>query len=746
MHLRMTDGLWPKGIKRLPAYCHKTVIVVNDPLRHNNCVTLQVISFTGLRVQANSPLNTSWPSLLHLWSGTLIFLTNVAKYYNGKPLFNNVNLSIHRGDRVGIVGPNGAGKSTILGMMESTVSVDEGEVSIEKRIRMGVLHQELIAGNDGPILDEVMNVSEDLKNVRIRLARVEREMEDLSETSESLDALVEEHGQLQLEFERYDGYTLEARALKVLQGLGFKQGDERRRWTEFSGGWRMRVALAKLLLAEPDALLLDEPTNHLDLDSLLWVEEYLAGFKGAMVVVSHDRAFLNRLVTRIVEVGRGKVTAFTGDYDEYERTRQMQDDVTLAAYKNQQEKIKRIQKFIDQNRVKARTASRAQSRLKMLDKIEKIEPPSRAKTIKFNFPQPPPSGRRVVEVENITKRYGDLTVYEDFSINVERGDRIGLVGPNGAGKSTLLKMIAGVVSPDEGTIKYGHMVKYGYFAQHQSESLTSDLSVLDEAHCVAPTATEQEIRSLLGTFLFSGDEVYKKVKVLSGGEKSRLALVKILLAPPNLLAMDEPTNHLDIPSCEVLEEGLKRFTGTLILITHDRRLMNAICTAILEIDHGIAEYYPGNYEDYQYKKKLMEKEALEEAEILPDKKGREQAVEPTPTRTQDEGDDSATDLGSKESRKERKRREAQTRIALSKRQGPVREKIERVEQQLAQKEVRRKEIETVMSDPTNYQQKELIMPLLEENPVLEREIKELEAQWEELHLQLEEIEKSVLNG
>jgi ATP-binding cassette, subfamily F, member 3 len=675
----------------------------------------------------------------------LIFLTNVSKFYNGKPLFSNVNLSIHRGDRVGIVGPNGAGKSTILGMMEAVVSPDDGEVSIEKRIRMGVLHQELIQGNDGPILDEVMNVSDELQEVRIRLGRVEREMEDLSEHSDRLDALVEEHGLLQHEFERYNAYTLEARALKVLQGLGFKLGDERRRWSEFSGGWRMRVALAKILLSEPDALLLDEPTNHLDLDSLLWVEEYLAGFKGAMVLVSHDRAFLNRLVTRIVEVGHGKVSIYSGNYDDYERTRQLQDDVTLAAFKNQQEKIKRIQKFIDQNRVKARTASRAQSRLKMLDKIEKIEPPSRAKTIKFNFPQPPPSGRRVLEIENMAKRYEDLTVYQNFSLNVERGDRIGLVGPNGAGKSTLLKIIAGVLTPEEGTIKYGHMVKTGYFAQHQSESLNSDVAVLDEAHSVSPGATEQEIRSLLGTFLFSGDEVYKKVKVLSGGEKSRLALVKILLAPPNLLAMDEPTNHLDIPSCEVLEEGLKRFTGTLVLITHDRRLMNAICTAILEIDHGVAEYYPGTYEDYQYKKRLMEKAALEEADATPDRRVKEVPVE-VPSNDSQTDPDMSSDNGSKESRKDRKRREAQTRIALFQRQGPVKEKIARVERTLAQKEARRKEIETIMADPTIYQKKELIRPLLEENPALERQIKELESQWEDLNLQLEEIEKSVLNG
>jgi ATP-binding cassette, subfamily F, member 3 len=394
----------------------------------------------------------------------LIFLANVAKFFNGKPLFQDVNISIHRGDRVGIIGPNGAGKSTILGMMEGAVTSDTGDVSIEKRVRMGVLHQELVQGNDGPILEEVTNISEELREIRERLAVIEKEMSGLSEGSKQTEALVEEHGRLLHEFERYDGYTLEARALKVLMGLGFQPGDEHRRWSEFSGGWRMRVALAKILLAEPDALLLDEPTNHLDLESLLWVEEYLTGFKGALVLVSHDRAFLNRLVTRIIEVGRGKVSIYTGNYDDYDRTRQMQEDVLLASFKNQQEKIKRIEKFISQSRVKARTASRVQSRIKMLDKIERVEPPPRQKTLKFAFPQPPPSGRRVLEITDLVKRYGDLTVYDGFSINVERGDRVGLVGPNGAGKSTLMKIMAGVITSDGGTVKYGHQVKPGYFA------------------------------------------------------------------------------------------------------------------------------------------------------------------------------------------------------------------------------------------------------------------------------------------
>lgn len=656
----------------------------------------------------------------------MIFLSNVAKFFNGKPLFREVNISVHRGDRAGIVGPNGAGKSTILGMMEGVMTPDEGEVSIEKRIRLGVLRQELIQGNDGPILQEVMNISDDVEQTRERLKSLEKEMSRLSEHSEDAEAIIEEHGRLQHEFEGYGGYTLEARALKVLAGLGFKPEDVHRRWSEFSGGWRMRVALAKILLAEPDALLLDEPTNHLDLESLLWVEDYLAGFKGALVLVSHDRAFLNRLVNRIVEVDRGKVSVYTGNYDQYETTRQMQDDVLVAAYKNQQEKIKHIQKFIDQNRVKARTASRAQSRLKMLDKIEKVEPPARARTLKFAFPQPQQSGRRVLEISGMVKRFGPKTVYDDFSLNVERGDRIGLVGPNGAGKSTLMKIMAGAIPYDEGIVKYGYNVKPGYFAQHQSENLNTDRSVLEEAYSASPGITEQEVRSLLGAFLFSGDDVFKKVKVLSGGEKSRLALTKILLSPPNFLLMDEPTNHLDIPSCEILEEGLKKYSGTLVLITHDRRLMNNICTGILEIEAGTAEHYIGNYDDYQYKKKLT----AEQAEEAP-------AVQVAPVEREDQE-------AQTESRKERKRREAQNRIALFKKQAPIKQEIQQIEKLLEAKEARKKEIEGLMADPSIYEKKEVVVPLLEEDPVLAKEIKGLESRWEELQAQLEEIEKSTM--
>lgn len=659
----------------------------------------------------------------------MIFLNNVAKFFNGKPLFQQANISIHRGDRVGMVGPNGAGKSTILAMMEGVVSPDEGEVSIEKRVRMGVLHQELITANDGPILEEIMNVSDELREIKTRLSKVERKMQNLSEGSSETESLLEEHGRLQTEFERYHGYTLEARAMKVLQGLGFAPEDSGRRWSEFSGGWRMRVALAKILLAEPDILLLDEPTNHLDLESLLWVEEYLIGFKGAIVLVSHDRAFLNRLVRKIVEVERGKVSLYTGDYDDYERNRQMQEDVLLASYKNQQEKIKRIQQFINQNRVKARTASRVQSRVKMLDKMELVEPPQRPKRLKFKFPQPPASGRRVLEIQGLSKNFGSKNVYRNLNFVLHRGDRIGLVGPNGAGKSTLMKIMASVLPYDRGTMQYGHLVKPGYFAQHQYEALHPDYTVLEEAYTASPKMPEQEVRNLLGAFLFSGDDVFKKVKVLSGGEKSRLALTKILLNPPNLLLMDEPTNHLDISSCEILEDGLKKFEGTLVLITHDRRLMNEICTGILEIDGGTTEHYLGNYDDYRQKKSQME---LGQAET--------QVIRPVIPQN-DNGED-----GGKESRKERKKREAQNRLALSRIQAPLRKEIQTVEKEIEIKESRRREIEALLSDQSICTQRDRIVPLLEEEPALVKDIKALEVRWEELHARLEAAENSLLTN
>jgi ATP-binding cassette subfamily F protein 3 len=611
--------------------------------------------------------------------------------------------------------------------MEGVIAADEGEVSVEKKARLGVLRQELVEGMDRPIIEEVMNVSEELREIRRRLAAVEDQMAGITEDGDDVDALLEEHGRLQQEFEGYGGYSLEARAGKVLQGLGFQTSQFKRPWNEFSGGWRMRVALARILLSEPDGLLLDEPTNHLDLESLLWVEGYLQTFKGALVIVSHDRAFLNKTVKKILEVTRGKVTLFTGNYDDYERTKEMQEEVQFAAFKNQQEKIKKIQQFVDRNRVKARTASRVQSRLKMIEKMDKVEPPQRTKHVNFSFPQPPPSGRRVLEMTNISKRFGDTVVYRGFSYLVEKGERLGLVGPNGAGKSTLLKIMGGVLVSDSGAVKYGAGVKVGYFAQHQWESLNSERTVLEEALSEAQGMKEAEVRSLLGAFLFSGDDVFKKVKVLSGGEKSRLALAKILLSPPNLLLMDEPTNHLDIESCRVLESGLKRFEGALVLITHDRRLMNEICTGILEVSGGSAEYYPGNYDEYRDKKQLME-----QAVGIGNAETPKAADPPAKSKVSVPQETSAD-------RKEKKRRQARARAELSKLRAPLKKEITRIEREIERAAARRDEIQALMADPKIYRDRGRIRPLLEEEPALTQEINKLEAVWEELNTRMEEL-------
>lgn len=656
----------------------------------------------------------------------MLFLNNVTKHFNGRPLFKGVNVSIHHGDRVGVVGPNGAGKSTLLGIMEGVVSCDEGDVSVEKKIRMGVLHQEMSVGNDVPILEEVTNASDALKQIRRRLSALEAMLEDASADSPKSEALLEEHGRLQSEFEHYDGYTLESRAMKVIQGLGFSNSDASRPWREFSGGWRMRVELARILLADPDLLLLDEPTNHLDLDSLLWVENYLRDFKGALVLVSHDRAFLNRLVKRIIEVDNGKVNCFSGDYDTYERTKKMQEEVILASYRNQQEKIKKIQTFINQNRVKARTASRVQSRIKMLEKMDVVQPPKRSKTVKFSFPQPSRSGKRVIEIENVVKRYGELKVYSGLNMYIDRGDRIGLVGPNGAGKSTLMKMMAGVISYDRGAVHYGQNVKVGYFAQLQSESLNSEFTVLEEASSIGLKVPEQEVRNLLGAFLFSGEDVFKKVKVLSGGEKSRLALTKLLLNPPNFLLMDEPTNHLDIPACEILEQALKQYEGTLVLISHDRRLMDEVCNNIIEIQGGTVERYVGNYNDYRAKKNASasQEEPQASSHTL-------YAI----------GGSNASQY--KTSKKDRRRKEAQARSMLYKRQQPLKQEIKQIESLIAKKEARKCEIQTQLADPSIYEHKERLLALLSESPTLDESIRELESRWEELNAQLEEIEQSL---
>ena len=527
----------------------------------------------------------------------MIQLDSVSRQHGSQILLMDANLAVFPGERVGLIGPNGAGKSSIFRLLVGHETPDNGQVNIDRGIVIGLFDQNVGEMSGESALEATIRGAGEVADVRLELGQLERDMAD-PEKMDQLEPLIERFGTVQARFDELDGYALEARAQEVLAGLGFDEdmvaGDVGR----LSGGWKMRVALARVLLMKPDVLLLDEPTNHLDLESIIWLEGFLKGFEGGLVITSHDRAFLNRVVTRIVDIDGGELISYSGDYDFYQAKYAERRTQQEARFARQQAMLDKEQAFIDRFKARASHAAQVQSRVKKLDKIEKFEPPQVRKVVDFDFREPPRSGEDVVQLMGVGKAYGKKVIYKDFDLQIRRQERWCVMGENGAGKSTLLKLVTKATEPDSGEVKLGASLKLAYFAQHAMEILDHDKTVLERVQAEFPTANLGVVRALLGAFGFSGDTVEKRCGVLSGGERARLVLALMMYDPPNFLVLDEPTNHLDIDTKEMLVRALKDFQGTLLFVSHDRAFLSALSTRVLELNHDGPRVYYGGYDEY----------------------------------------------------------------------------------------------------------------------------------------------------
>ena len=538
----------------------------------------------------------------------MIQLTGAGKRFGHKLLFENLDWLITSRDHIGLVGGNGTGKSTLLKVLAGMDSFDYGSLVVAKGTSAGYLPQDGLTLSGRTVFAECMSVFDDLRALETELESLMHSMAELDHTSAEYDAVADRYQRVEHEFRTRDGYSIESEVGRVLMGLGFTKEDWSRLTDEFSGGWQMRLALAKLLLQKPNLLLLDEPTNHLDLEARNWLEEYLQNYPNAFVLISHDRYFLDVTVNKIAEIWNKRFWFYTGNYDKFLAQKTQRNEQLQAAYKNQRDRIDQLEVFINRFRYQATKAKQVQSRIKELEKIERIEVPLEEKTIHFTFPQPKPSGRIVAEFDGVAKTYAGKNgsapkdVFRDVGFMIERGDRIALVGVNGAGKSTLIKLLAGTEIVTKGEYRLGHNVSSDYFAQDQYKELDPDARMIDDLGAASPRSTETELRSLLGCFLFSEDDVFKKIGVLSGGERGRYALLRLLLHPANFLLLDEPTNHLDLRAKDVLLNALVEYTGTVVFVSHDRYFIDKLATRVFEVGGGKVEIFPGNYEDYLWRK------------------------------------------------------------------------------------------------------------------------------------------------
>jgi ATP-binding cassette subfamily F protein 3 len=540
----------------------------------------------------------------------MIHITNVSKQYGSRILYKDASFQVRPGDKIGLVGANGSGKTTIFRLITREEGIDSGEVNIAEKIIIGYFSQNVGEMKGRSALEEVKAGAGRVSELAEKISQMEQKLQDSAEnpiSDDEMTSLLEKYGDAQIEFEQRGGYDLDSRAKAILTGLRIGPDDYDRPVESFSGGWKMRIALARILALSPDVLLMDEPTNHLDLESIVWLEEWLVQYEGALVMTSHDRDFMNRIVSRIVEVANKTITSYTGNYEFYLKEREIRKDQLLAAHQKQQDMLAKEEEFIARFAARASHAAQVQSRVKKLDKIDRIEIPPEEKTMQFDFPTPPRSGNDVVKFEGLGKVWNlengkTKSVFQGVNGVVRRLDKIAVVGVNGAGKSTLLKTVCGEVEPTSGQVVIGANVKIGYFSQHSLEVLDPEKTIFDEVHDRIPDATIGFVRNLLGSFLFSGDDVYKKIAILSGGEKSRVVLATILATPVNLLVLDEPTNHLDIKSREILLKAIQNFDGTVLIVSHDRHFLRAVASQVFEVDHGVMHVYHGNYEYYASKK------------------------------------------------------------------------------------------------------------------------------------------------